>query len=362
MELCYANNPKSLFKKYARLITWFSRTQLGRDYLGVPKDIRLMLPNGYLHEGQGTFYTRPVYFPKLSPALRKIDMVSNWIKNAQEAKEFLLWQLNLLRKPAFVPRLATAIMFKDDTFYPDPHEEVSSVDGKVYRFQASGEDWAVMQPHTDGTAAADDEAALEMIRIRCDANANKWDIILRGIFLFDTSSLPLPDTTTISDGVLTLFGQVAVVNDFTDSIALVSSNPALDTVLGAADYNQLGTTLFANLLAVSAWNDTGVANPFTLLQVGINAISVDDITKFGVRSEADRANAEPAYSAGNQTQVFCYGAEQAGIDLDPKLVVTYPIPPDSSVKSDVLTTYYSGCAYDWKLSTDPTAKNRGYQG
>ena len=34
---------------------------------------------------------------------------------------------------------------------------------------------------------------------------------------------------------------------------------------------------------------------------------------------------------------------------------------ENSAIANILTTYYSGHAYDWKLETDPTAQNRGYQ-
>lgn len=33
---------------------------------------------------------------------------------------------------------------------------------------------------------------------------------------------------------------------------------------------------------------------------------------------------------------------------------------DNSIKANIITTYYSGAAYDWKLSTDDTSQNRGY--
>ena len=95
-ELSYANNSKSLFRKYANLVTWFSKTQLGCDYLSDhsfslpynPKDISLLLPNGFIEEQgkdyQMTVTTRACYASKLYPALQTIDLVSQWISDFDE--------------------------------------------------------------------------------------------------------------------------------------------------------------------------------------------------------------------------------------------------------------------------------------
>ncbi len=116
-ELCYANNPKSLFRKYARLVTWFANTNTGRDYLNIPQrfnDIGLLVPNGFHrvngNDAEARFYTNQLYSKKLAPVLTKIDLVNNWIKNFNEAKHFLIWELGLTRrKPAFAP----LVMFAD---------------------------------------------------------------------------------------------------------------------------------------------------------------------------------------------------------------------------------------------------------
>ena len=70
-ELCYANNTRSLFRKYKHLVTEFANNQLGRDYLSIPnfrQRISLLTPQGYHlnlgevkneYEGYGIFYPRP---------------------------------------------------------------------------------------------------------------------------------------------------------------------------------------------------------------------------------------------------------------------------------------------------------------
>ena len=147
MELCYRNNPNSLFRKYARLVSWFARTGIGRDYLGVPRDISLMLPNGYHQTDDGrnvraTFYSRAVFAPKLYPALARLDTVQQWLKDFKEAKQLLAWELGLTRN---MPALAKAVMLAQATFNPNADPESTSVDGIAGRKPAAAEVWATIR-------------------------------------------------------------------------------------------------------------------------------------------------------------------------------------------------------------------------
>ena len=135
-EFCYFNNSKSLFRKYAKLVTWFANTGIGSDYLGTPKSkISILLPNGYEEWGGGrdfrsTFYTRPVYAKKLWSALRVIDMTALWLKDFDEAQKLLAWELGLTRR---MPAIADAVHFLGP-FYPDPGpSETTSTDWFAYR-------------------------------------------------------------------------------------------------------------------------------------------------------------------------------------------------------------------------------------
>ena len=152
MELSYATNPQSLFRKYAKLVTWFSNQQLGRDFLKhnnlfIPNEkLGLLLPNGYIRlgtigkdkrEAQLVVTTRACYAPRLYPALQAIDLVSRWITSFDEAKELLAWYLGLRGQPLWATR---GIMFAVSTFNPDANEESTSVDGQVYAGSA-GQTW-----------------------------------------------------------------------------------------------------------------------------------------------------------------------------------------------------------------------------
>ena len=320
MELCYRNNQKSLFRKYARLVTWFSQTQLGRAYLGVPKDIALMLPNGFIQGDQrgakATFYTRPVYSPKLSLALAKIDLVSQWLKDFKEAKHLLVWELGMTwRKPV----LAHAVMLAETTFNPDADPESTSVDGTItYLEPGDPLTWAVIRAKTTGTAVADSITTDWAPYVQGATESGKWAMFERVIYLFDTSAL------TAGAIIGTPCNVSLYVKGYSDGFAenqgirIVTSTPNSNTALITADFDQLGTVgqasdiLFTNM-STSAYSD------FALNATGRGNISLTSISKFGARIISDAANTEPTW-AYEDAVLESY---QAGGASEPKLVVTY---------------------------------------
>ena len=217
------------------------------------------------------------------------------------------------------------IMFASpETFYPDPNVETTTVDGLVYHENLAGLAWADIRTAT-GNNAIDDTDANIFSGLRGDGNTDKWDRLLRAIFLFDTS--PLPDTATISSAVLSLKGLGSVNPGGTSpSINIYVSNPAADTSLTGTDFATTGTTAFATAIAFASWSDAGY-NDFTLNASGIANISKTIVSKFSaVNANYDVAGSAPAWSSGNQDTINGYYAETAGTTSDPKLVVTYTVP------------------------------------
>lgn len=225
-----------------------------------------------------------------------------------------------------------------ETFYPDAHVETSSVDGRVYRWNA-GATWATNRDHTDGTGASDIEPFESSIKLR--TGATNWYGIIRSIYLFDTSGLP--DGATITAAVLSIFGK-AKVNTFstaTFAVNIYSSNPASNTAIGTADYDQLGTTAYSDSdITYDAWSIIAYNN-FTFNATGRAAISKVGISKFGAREATHDAADNEDFEASKQAGVDCYFAEQGDTTNDPKLVVTYTtaLLVTPSTLALVITTY-----------------------
>lgn len=327
-ELCYRNNPNSLFRKYARLVTWFSNTNLGKDYLGINKvdeKIGLFLPNGY-HKILGrqddkiyyraTIYTRARYAAKLYLALRAIDLASNWITDFKEAQHLLMWWTGQTLR---LPRLATAVNFATTTVFPDPNPETTSFDGNAARRPASAESWATIHDATDGTTDGTADDVIDSNTPSINENGTAWTRIQRLITLFDTSSIP--DADTISATTYSLFCTNAGNNGHTMNVDMVTCTPASNTAIALADYSTFTTTLQATSISVGSFGANAYTD-FTLNATGLGNISKTGITKFGCRISADTNNVEPT-KATTSTSINSQHADTAGTDNDPKLVVTH---------------------------------------
>ncbi len=206
------------------------------------------------------------------------------------------------------------------TFNPDADPETSSVDGEVRHFDASGRSWSSLVSAV-GTAAADSDTTIKCVGFDSHSDTNKWQQIHRGIFLFDTSSLP--GNTTITAAILSLweddtFDQLGA----TPNIAVYSALPASDTALDAGDFNSLGSTPFSDPIAYGdiipdAYND------FTLNADGLAAISKTGISKFGLRNPSyDVAGSSPPWSA-TLISFIRFKSAEVSPSRAPKLVVTH---------------------------------------
>ena len=212
--------------------------------------------------------------------------------------------------------------FSTLTAYPDADPETTTVDGHVRR-DTGTETWATIHDGA-GTAFSDNATTAQFASVVSSTTANRWDVIRRGIFLFDTSSITA--SATISAVVFSLWA-TSVTNDFTSSLCVVSSNPASNTGLANSDYATLGTTQYASDTALSGIT-TGAYTDISLNATGIAAVSKTGVTKLGTLISQDRTNTEPTWASALQSNVTGRYAEINGADTsnDPKLVVTYSIP------------------------------------
>lgn len=323
MELCYLNNPQSLFRKYNRLVTSFSSHQLGRDFLGIQdKNIALLLPNGYhrvIDSGKKTtqlqmvISTRPLYAQKLFLALHAIDLASQWITDFQTARRFLFAQLGLIRDTRF-PR----ILFDTFVVTPNAHPEPTSVDGFAGR-QGIDEAWSTIRSGAGNTF--DDTSDLLMSWTQSTASTNQYGFLRRTFILFDTSSFP-------ADGIITPGANTVVMGlqgNYGTSYnqSLVTVTPASNTALQNSDFGQTGTTKQA----------TDVINPgtFTLNSTGEGNIAKTGITKFGIKLTFDCDNSAPTWSSVKDYGAYFYSAENGTAGNRPTLTITYTLPGTSRI-------------------------------
>jgi hypothetical protein len=206
------------------------------------------------------------------------------------------------------------------TFYPDANPEISSVDGIVGDVDNDNMAWStlVAQP---GSYATDSDTWNYIVRITA-SYSSLWAYLIRGVLLFDTSSLP--DEASISAATLSFYGYgkydgLSVAPD----INIYSSAPASNTALAAGDFDSLGSPTFCDTpVTFAGYNDAGY-NDFALNTSGIAAIFKNGVSKFGVRNaNYDAANIEPSWSASGDVRIAAYMSEQ-GVGYQPKLVVTY---------------------------------------
>lgn len=204
------------------------------------------------------------------------------------------------------------------TAYPDAHPETDTVDG-VIEYTSSGVSWATMHDASSGGSVYDQNTSGDFVIIYSASVSSQWRNLRRSFFLFNTSALG--SEATISAATFSFYQYSMGVTDFgTTTINLVASTPASNTGLVADDYDQLGTTSFGTKSGTSSGY-----NGITLNASGISNISKTGISKFGCRSEWDRADSRPTWEKNLISSESCYFADDttANNGKDPKLVVTY---------------------------------------
>lgn len=317
-RLTYANNPKSLFRKYSKLVTAFASYKLGRDYLGIKeKDpISLLLPNGYHkvidHQTrQMVISTRAIYAPKLYPALQVIDSIRT---NLDEAKELMFWYLGLRHQPIW----ATNKLYDTFVVTPDAHPESTTVDGFAGR-QGIDEAWATIRAGAGTTF--DDTSDLLMSWSQSTASTNQYGFLRRTFILFDTSTFPATGTMTPNANTVIMGLQGDYGTSYNQSLVTVTPNS--NTVLRNEDFGQTQSVKQA----------TDVVNPgtFTLNATGEGNLAIPDelgagITKFGIRMTKDIANDPPTWGAVENYGAYFYSAENATPGNRPTLTITYTLP------------------------------------
>ena len=197
-------------------------------------------------------------------------------------------------------------------FNPDQSPETNSVAGRV-KFESTANTFTFYHDRATGSSAL--SSSQGTCALRSSVTFSLYLEITRGFALFDTSIL---GADTISDAVMRLF-VTAKTDAFTEGIDIVSSTPASDTNLVTADFDQLGSTSFANIAIASI--TTSAYNDFTLDAGGISNIDGAGISKFGQRITADTTDTEPTWIILAKSEVVIDSPATAG--QEPELRVTH---------------------------------------
>ncbi len=217
------------------------------------------------------------------------------------------------------------------TFYPHVGD---SVDGYAKRQVAStGDTWASMYGGA-GTAAVDSGTSY-YANINTGTNTNTWFNFWRVIQLYDTSSLGSGSTVTAATMEIVAMAPLYDQLSPAQSLAMVTSNPASDTAIVAADFD---VSLFSSTrqspdkLISTITADSSTYTSYILNATGLSNISKTGTTKFGLRISGDADNSTPTWGHDDLSAVQIASAEETlPGDKRPRLVVTYTPPPPSAV-------------------------------
>ena len=320
---------RELFYKYQKIILAFANTEVGKSYLGIKagSPIVRLTPDGW-HEKEDDIF-KATFYPR-SPLLKRLAIPLQAMEIANEIFDFrkltkgldlvIPHYLGLTRPRNYLPQ----VLFDTATFNPDANPETTSVDGRVW---VGGQNavWGTVRG-TAGNNSSDSEASQSFVYSDSTTTSNQFATIIRGVFLFDTSSLD--DNANISSATFSLYGtsksNSLSFSDAHASIALVSSAPASNTALANADFNiaNFGSTRFATDFSYTSFSTTGY-NDMTLNASGVANISKTGVSKFGTMFACDLDNSAPNWVSGVATNINCNYADNGS--NKPKLVVTYTL-------------------------------------
>jgi len=227
---------------------------------------------------------------------------------------------------------------------PDANPETDSVDGTVKHEQANLS-WAQIIAAA-GSSASDAISGGSLAKWQCDTNTDKFKLLHRSIFLFDTSALP--DDCVITSARLTVYGYTKLNEGSWANLKLnvYASAPASETALAAGDFDSLGSTPLCDTdLDYDDFDSGNGANTFALNADGLAAISKTGITKLGLREVTyDVGGASPTWVTNKRMIFNGYFADKSGDDYPPVLSVTYAdLPTVTQAKpSNIQATVATG--------------------
>lgn len=210
------------------------------------------------------------------------------------------------------------------TFRPDPNPETSSVDGSI---SASNTDSSQSCFFFNGDVVSDAGTTL-VVNIVSVANDNfppgpglEDDVtctVNRTFLTFNTASLPDNATITAADVDLHI---ISVSSPQGLSVGLTTANPASNTSLVTGDFDEIGTSVISNSIAITSLS-TGNYNTFSITSGNFSVINLTGTTELAWSTTADITGFIFVPDTSSN-QVTARAAETSGTSQDPVLEVTY---------------------------------------
>lgn len=312
------------FSVHQDLLLWMVNTRAGRDIFCIPQEYPLIVK---ITKNSVHFLLE--YHGDGRPALLAADfrvgakwanvVRYRWMQFNAMARYFATRIPENIHLSAMT-RFARSVCVDTLTSYPDPHPETTTVDGYVYTHGSST--WASAHAATNGEVATDD--GVDLI-----AGTSSVFYILRSFILFDTSSLT--SGATISAGVVSLYAKTNnnLDNDANAWTNIYQSNPASNTSLSLADFDQCGDavtnpTKGASDVALSGQSINNYID-HTLTATGRGWIDKTGVTKLGIREGHDAVDDAPNITGSQEQDMYYASADTANTTSDPKLTVTYTV-------------------------------------
>lgn len=235
------------------------------------------------------------------------------------------WQADSCTPTYSNGNLATYIgaVASTQTYNPDGNPENTSVDGWVDRSDVT-ESFADIRSGSGNFSR--DAGSVNYAGIFPWTGTDEWNELLRGIVLFDTSSLP--DDAVITSATLSLYVHYKQ-NTFNQSVGVTAAAPASSTALVNSDYNiaNFDSTRFASDVSIDSISVNSY-NSFTLNAAGLAAISKTGISKFAIRLSCDIDNSAPTWSAPGSSEIRFHTSENTN---KPRLTIAYTSATGSNV-------------------------------
>lgn len=321
---------KEWFAKHQKILLTFSNTLIGRCILRIHGDrssvgknkIVKIMPNSITwisgHEYKTEFRTHDKFGKRLYYTFKPFwYLIHSWdqIANAMRQPE---WNLG----------------FDTLTEYPVAGS-TTPCDG-IISLVNQNTTLASLRNAANGNLAIADTEFDAHVRLASSTTTNQFKTITRGIFNFDTSDLT--SGATISDADISFYWYGRSTGLGSDSVHVVSATPASKGAIANGDYDDFGTTSFANIPSISG----ATLGSYTDLDLDSNGeanINKTGVSTFGLRGGWELNNSfGGSWRSNVETRILGYFADYTGTTRGPKLVVTYTVSSGTDYEKDLSDT------------------------
>lgn len=252
------------------------------------------------------------------------DKEGEIVRHSVKIRFEILKDLETVKCTKYIPRKLIAKAIKDGsylrtdaTFTPDADPEVASMDFWTQRSVAN-QTWSGLSTGNGNGASASNTSGY--IRMRSDTTTNRYNLLNRANFFFDTSSL----SGLVTDATLKFYiFSYSNPNppNWSSSINIYGSTSTNVTAPTVSDFQAVQSTPLATAISAGSLNTSGY-NTFTLNTSGKAAVNTSGLSRFvSILSTYDLDVATPTW-ASNVTHFYRNYYSEQGSSFSPELEVT----------------------------------------